>query len=58
VALARQIVKGSAERIPAERRCGCQVAARHAVMTAPDAIPAGARERLGIILDKYWSGQQ
>jgi 5'-methylthioadenosine phosphorylase len=57
VALARQIVKGSAERIPAERRCGCQVAARHAVMTAPDAIPEGARERLGIILDKYWSAK-
>jgi 5'-methylthioadenosine phosphorylase len=55
VALAKQIVKGAAERIPAERRCGCQAAAAHAIMTAPDAIPAAARERLGIILDKYWS---
>ena len=30
-------------------------AAQHAVMTAPDAIPAEARERLGVILGKYWS---
>jgi 5'-methylthioadenosine phosphorylase len=54
VALAKQIVKGSAERIPPARRCGCVAAAAHAVMTAPEAIPAAARERLGIIMDKYW----
>jgi 5'-methylthioadenosine phosphorylase len=54
VALAKQIVKGSAERIPPARRCGCVAAAAHAVMTAPEAIPASARERLGIIMDKYW----
>jgi hypothetical protein len=23
-------------------------------MTAPEAIPAAARERLGIIMNKYW----
>jgi 5'-methylthioadenosine phosphorylase len=55
VALARRIVAGAVARIPAARRCGCASAAAHAVMTAPDAIPAAARERLGIILDKYWS---
>jgi 5'-methylthioadenosine phosphorylase len=54
VALAKQIVKGSAERIPPTRRCACTSAAAHAVMTAPEAVPAAARERLGIILDKYW----
>lgn len=54
VSLARQIVKGSAERIPPARRCGCTSAAAHAVMTAPEAIPASARERIGIIMDKYW----
>jgi 5'-methylthioadenosine phosphorylase len=55
VALAKQIVKGAVERIPAERRCGCVNAAQHAIMTAPEAISPAARERLGIILDKYWS---
>ncbi|MDB4964893.1 MAG: mtaP 2 [Myxococcales bacterium] len=55
VTLARQIVKGAVERIPAERKCACQSAAANAIMTAPEAIPAAARERLGIILDKYWS---
>jgi 5'-methylthioadenosine phosphorylase len=57
VALAKNIVKGAAERIPAARRCGCVNAAQHAIMTAPEAIPASARERLGIILDKYWSAR-
>jgi 5'-methylthioadenosine phosphorylase len=57
VSLAKQIVKGAVERIPGERRCGCASAARHAVMTAPDAIPAAARERLAIIMDKYWSAK-
>jgi 5'-methylthioadenosine phosphorylase len=54
VSLAKAIVKGSAERIVERRTCGCQAAAEHAVLTAPDAIPAAARERLGIIMNKYW----
>jgi 5'-methylthioadenosine phosphorylase len=57
VALAKNIVKGAAERIPAARGCGCVNAAEHAIMTAPEAIPPSARERLGIILDKYWSAR-
>ena len=58
VALAKQIVKGAVERIPQARSCGCVNAAQHAVMTAPDAIPAAARARLGIIMDKYWSASR
>ncbi len=54
VQLAKAIVKGAVERIPAARRCACQAAAEHAIMTAPDAIPAAARERFGIIMNKYW----
>ncbi len=54
VALAKQIVKGSIERIPERRSCGCQNAAEHAVRTAPEAIPPAGRERLGIIMNKYW----
>ena len=58
VSLARQIVKGSVERIPEARSCVCTSAAQFAVMTAPDAIPAAAHERLGIIMDKYWSAKK
>src|SRR4051794_21948047 len=36
VDLAKKIVKGAIERIPAKRGCGCMNAAQHAVMTAPD----------------------
>jgi 5'-methylthioadenosine phosphorylase len=57
VALARSIVARAAAAIPAERGCGCATAARHAVMTAPEAIPPAARQRLAIILDKYWSAR-
>jgi 5'-methylthioadenosine phosphorylase len=55
VALAKRIVKHAADRIPAARGgCPCVNASQHAVMTAPDAIPADARARLGLILGKYW----
>ena len=53
VTLARAIVKGAAERIPAERTCHCTSAAAHAIMTAPDLIPDEARVRLDLIVGKY-----
>ncbi|HEY7953722.1 MAG TPA: S-methyl-5'-thioadenosine phosphorylase [Polyangia bacterium] len=55
VELARRIVRGAAERIPAERACPCASAAEFAVMTAPEAVPAEARARLSAIMGKYWS---
>jgi 5'-methylthioadenosine phosphorylase len=55
VSLAKQIVKEAAARIPAARTCHCTSAAAHAVMTAPDALPAAARERLNLIMGKYWT---
>ena len=59
VSLAKAIVKGSGRAHPRARaRARAQSAAQHAVMTAPDAIPPAARERLGIIMDKYWSKQK
>jgi 5'-methylthioadenosine phosphorylase len=57
VELAKRIVKESVGRIPAARGCGCTSAAAHAIMTAPEAIPAEARERLGLLLNKYWSNR-
>ncbi len=55
VTLAKSIVKGAATRIPAERRCGCASACAHAVMTAPEALSPEARQRLSLIMGKYWS---
>jgi len=54
VELAKQIVKHAVERIPAARSCSCVDAAKFAVMTAPDAIPAEGKKRLGVIMNKYW----
>jgi 5'-methylthioadenosine phosphorylase len=54
VALAKRIVKEAAQRIPAARTCACTSAAAPAVMTAPEAIPQAARERLKLIMGKYW----
>jgi 5'-methylthioadenosine phosphorylase len=53
VELARRILKESVARIPAARGCACPTAAAHAVMTAPEAISAEARQRLSLILGKY-----
>jgi 5'-methylthioadenosine phosphorylase len=55
VKLAQAILKEAVARIPTARDCGCVRAAEHAVMTAPDAIPPAARERLALIMGKYWS---
>ena len=32
----------------------CDGAMRHAVLTAPDRIPAAARERLALLMERYW----
>jgi 5'-methylthioadenosine phosphorylase len=55
VDLAKRIVQAAVERLPATRRCGCVEAAKFAVMTAPDAIGPAERQRLGLLLGKYWS---
>lgn len=54
VALAQRVIAGLVPRV-----ASCDVASpahgalRHAVMTAPDAIPPHARQRLGLLLDPY-----
>jgi 5'-methylthioadenosine phosphorylase len=34
--------------------CECPHALATAVITSPEAVPAGTRERLGLLMDKYW----
>jgi 5'-methylthioadenosine phosphorylase len=55
VTLAKAIVKRTAEMIPAGARSRYRDAARHAIMTAPEAIPAEARRRLAPLYGKYWT---
>ncbi len=50
VELAKRIVINSAALIPYPRSCACARALDHAIMTAPEAIPAATRARLQLLL--------
>ena len=50
---AAKVVKAAVAAIPAERTCACASAAKYAVMTQPEAIPAAAKERLKLLFGKY-----
>ena len=50
---ARELIRLAVPRLPPERSCGCASALKFAVMTAPEHIPAAARERLSLFLDPY-----
>ncbi len=51
---AQAIIRATVEALPEESSCGCADALATAVITAPEAIPAEARERLRPILGRYW----
>lgn len=56
VANAQHIIRDVAGRLPADRSaspCGCSSALAHAIITDPAAIPASARERYALLLEKY-----
>lgn len=55
--LAKQVLRRFAEDSAAAAGCACGEAARHAVMTAPEAITAEARKRLELFYGKYWNGK-
>ena len=48
-----KVVKAAVAAMPAERNCACASAAKFAVLTQPDAIPAAAKERLKLLFGKY-----
>lgn len=50
---AAKVVKAAIAAMPTERNCACGSALKYAVLTDRTAIPAAARERLGLLLDKY-----
>jgi 5'-methylthioadenosine phosphorylase len=39
--------------MPREKSCGCGDALKFAILTDRKAIPAAARQKLAILLDKY-----
>jgi 5'-methylthioadenosine phosphorylase len=53
VATARALIREAATKIPPERTCTCARALEHAIMTDRAMIPAEARARLGLLIDKY-----
>jgi 5'-methylthioadenosine phosphorylase len=50
---AARVVKAAVAAMPRDRDCACATAARFAVLTQPDAIPAAAKERLKLLFGKY-----
>lgn len=54
VATAQEVIRKMVDRLPEERSCSCSRALENAVLTNPKAVSAEARERLALILGKYW----
>ena len=50
------MVRETVAAMPKTRSCKCGSALAHAIQTDRKAIPAAARKRLGLLLDKYLSG--
>ena len=50
---ARKLVPQLIRALPAERKCKCGSALKHAIITDRAAISAEAKERLGLIIGKY-----
>jgi len=51
---ARQVVAEAVACIPAARGCQCGSALAHAIITDRQLVPAAARQKLGILIDKYF----
>jgi 5'-methylthioadenosine phosphorylase len=48
-----KVVKAAVAALPKGRNCACATAARYAVLTQPDAIPASTKERVKLLFGKY-----
>jgi 5'-methylthioadenosine phosphorylase len=55
---AAKVVKKAVALMPGERKCKCGSALQFAIMTDQKKIPAAARQKLGLLLDKYLSQGQ
>jgi len=52
---AKELIRVAVPRMTAARGCACKDALRYAILTDPARIPAEARDRLGLLIDKYVS---
>lgn len=50
---ARTLLRAAAPKVAAMGPSPCERALQHAIMTAPERIPAEAHARLGLLIDKY-----
>jgi 5'-methylthioadenosine phosphorylase len=50
---AAKVVKAAVAAMPATRSCACASALKYAILTDRKAIPAAAKERLGLLVAKY-----
>ncbi len=48
-----RVVKAAVAAMPKERNCACATAAKYAVLTQPDKIPAATREKIDLLFGKY-----
>ena len=48
-----QVMKHAVALVPKDRKCRCGSALQYAIMTDPAKIPAAARQKLSLLLDKY-----
>ena len=53
VEASKSVIRGLIPQLPAERDCGCASALEKTIITSPERIPASARERLSLLVDKY-----
>jgi 5'-methylthioadenosine phosphorylase len=53
VAHASELIRRVVPLLGAQRGCPCKDALRYAILTAPERIPAAARDRLGLLIEKY-----
>lgn len=56
--LAKRILKAALPAANAARDCRCGTALQYAILTAPPAIPAAARRRLGLLVGRYLPPQK
>jgi 5'-methylthioadenosine phosphorylase len=50
---ARGLIRSALQKVEPVRRCTCGDALRYAILTDPARIPREARDRLGLLLDRY-----
>ena len=48
------LVLEAVANMPAERKCKCGSALKHAILTAPDRVPAATRQKLDLLVGKYF----